>query len=69
MPPACATRYSSGWAPAGNCTLLAASRRAEENSTALPSGVKLAGTSSAVWNVRRVASPPVDGMTKTSKLP
>ena len=33
------------------------------------SGEKLVGTSSAEWNVSRVASPPVDAITKTSKLP
>ncbi|OPZ41404.1 MAG: hypothetical protein BWY94_02438 [Actinobacteria bacterium ADurb.BinA094] len=48
---------------------MALSSRAEEKSTARPSGVKLVGRSSAEWKVSRVASPPVAGMTKRSKSP
>ncbi len=53
----------------GNCAWVARSCRAALNSTALSSAVKLLGTSRVEWNVSRVASPPVAGMTNTSKLP
>src|SRR5438045_687033 len=38
-------------------------------STALPSGVKLVGVSSAEWSVSRFAWPPSAGITYTSRLP
>jgi hypothetical protein len=53
----------------GNITLVAASVRADEKMTCLPSGVKSLGRSVDEWNVRRMASPPVAGIVKMSKLP
>ena len=53
----------------GNCALVTKSWRCAEKITDLSSVVKLEGFSLFEWNVRRFASPPVAGITKTSKLP
>src|SRR5690606_39487816 len=68
-PPLTGTLYSSPKPGEGNCWLRWSSRRLLEKITALPSGVKSVGTSLALWKVRRVAAPPVDGMMNTSLLP